>query len=444
MQCFRKYLHVILLALAVTIQPLSAATLLRDAEVEQALKMLMRPILQAAGLGSNRIRVLVIKDSSLNAFVVDSRHIFIHSGLILKLQRPEALQAVLAHELSHITNGHLTRRFGNARAAGRTTALGFALAVAAAAAGQAEAGVAIGAGTASSAQRVFLAHTRAEEASADETALRLMAQAGIDPGAMADVLDLFRGQEALRPGRQDPYARSHPLTRDRLRSVKGFAAAMKGRTSEAPTETRYWYGRLRAKLDGFLQNSRYVLRRDAAKGTGEIATLRRAAAYTQMPNTQKALNEVNALLRLRPRDPYYHELKGLILLEARRYGEAASAYDTARKLAPREPLILSGLGRALLATGSARNKRVALEMLIRARANDPGDPGILRNLAQAHAANGQGGLASVAVAERYAILRRHKDALIHARRALGQLPRGSAGWLRAQDVESAALRVVKE
>lgn len=422
--------------------PAQAATLIRDAEIERSLKNLMRPVLEAAGMGADRIRVLVIKDSSLNAFVADSRHIFVHSGLILKLNRPEALQAVLAHELAHITNGHLTRRSANAKAAGRTSAIGFALAVAAAAAGEAQAGIAIGAGASSSARRVFLSHTRAEEASADETALRTMARAGIDPTAMTDILELFTGQEALSPGRQDPYARSHPLTRDRLRAVKGFAAGLKGSTKPTSAESAYWYARMDAKLEGFLRNSRYVLRRPEAKGNGEAAILRRASAYTAMPNTKKALKEVDALLRLRPRDPYYHELKGQILLESRQYGAAVTSYQNANKLAPREPLILSGLGRALLAMNTKASNKAALSALSKARANDPDDPSILRNVAVAHAKNGQPGLASAATAERYAVLRKHKDALLHARRALGALPRGSSGWLRAQDVETASERAL--
>ena len=69
-----------------------------------------------------------------------------------------------------------------------------------------------------------MAHTRAEEASADQSALRYMVSAGIDPEAMLEVLDLFRGQEALSVGRQDPYVRSHPLTRDRYRTVQAFLA----------------------------------------------------------------------------------------------------------------------------------------------------------------------------------------------------------------------------
>ncbi len=414
--------------------PANAVTVIRDAELEQALRQLARPILQAAGLGANRVRVLVVKDNSLNAFVTDSRHIFITSALVQRLRTPEALQAVLAHEVAHIANGHLTRRATNARVASRITAIGFALAAVGAAKGEGQAAVGLAAGTASSARRVFFGHTRAEEASADQSGLRYMARAGIDPAAMLEVLNLFRGQEALRPGRQDPYARTHPLTRDRLRAVKGYVAGLSTNPSETTKTNAYWFARMDAKLKGFLGNPRRVLRSKEAKGKGETAILRRAIAHHKTPNPKKALAEVNTLLRLRPRDAFYHELKGQILLESGNASAAAASYKNAVSLAKGEPLILGGLGRSLLAQNTKASNREAMNILIRARSGDPGDPTLLRDLALAHARNGQPGLASVATAERYAILGRFKDAAIHGKRASGQLPQGSAGWLRAQDV----------
>ncbi|SHE69828.1 Putative Zn-dependent protease, contains TPR repeats [Litoreibacter ascidiaceicola] len=431
--------HLLLVFVAtLTSVPAYSASLIRDAEIEQALQQLAKPVLRSAGFGSGRIRVLVINDPKLNAFVVDANHVFIHSGLIMKLNRPEALQAVIAHELAHIANGHLTRRATNARVAGRVTAIGMALAAAAAIGGNGDAAVGLAAGTSSSAARRFFAHTRAEESSADQSAMRYMGSAGLDPSAMVDILQIFRGQEALRPGRQDPYARTHPLTQDRLRAVKGFAASYKKRSQPTTPEAIYWYARMSAKLNGFLRNPRSVLRRSESKGNGEIATLRRAIAYHKTPNLKKALAEMNALLKMRPRDPYYHELKGQILLEARQFNAAVGSYKQALALAPREPLIESGLGRALLAQGSSGAAKQALTILTRARSRDPGDPQMLRNLALAYAKNGQNAMASVATAERYAVLGRFDDAAIHAKRALGALPRGSSGWLRAQDILASA------
>ena len=92
------------LSLSFTLQA-AAQSIIRDAEIERGLRELAAPLLAKAGLPRS-IRIIVINDSSMNAFVADARHIFLHSGLIMRLNGPAELQAVIAHEAAHVTNGH--------------------------------------------------------------------------------------------------------------------------------------------------------------------------------------------------------------------------------------------------------------------------------------------------------------------------------------------------
>ena len=309
---------------------------------------------------------------------------------------------------------------------------GWRLGLAAALAGGPEAGAGVSLGVSSSATRVFLGHTRAEEAAADSSGLRYMAEAGIDPAATLVLLGRFAGQEALTQGRQDLYVRSHPLTRDRIRAVEALVAGLK----VAPLDqsaSDYWYGRAKGKLSAFIRRPAWTLDRIPAKGGTEIEVLQRAVAYHRMPDPARAKAEIDRLAAAKPKDPYIHELRGQILLESRDFRGAVGAYARAAELAPRNPLILAGLGRAYLVTGQTGK---ALDVLGRARDRDPRNPGLLRDLARAHAEAGQNGLASLATAERYALLGRRDDAVLHAERALGQLPHGSPGWRRAEDILS--------
>lgn len=418
--------------------PARAQGLIRDAEIEYALAQLLAPIANAAGQGSGRVRVLLINDRSLNAFVVDGRTIFIHTGLMLKLKTAQQLQAVMAHELAHIANGHITRRIGNRRGANQGALAGLIAAIAVGAAGNVEAAAGLAAGTASASQRAFFAHTRAEESSADQSGARFMLQAGIDPRAMVEVLEIFRGQEALSvSSRIDPYVLTHPLSNDRLRAIRGFATAYKG-VEVDNNSADYWFARGQGKLSAFLNSSSYTLRRVKKSDKSDVALLRRAVAYHRRPDAKAALREINKLVAKRPNDPYVHELRGQILLESRNAKAAVSAYARAVSLAGGEPLIRAGYGRALLAVNTADSNRKALAALETARGRDPHDPRMLRDLAVAYARAGNNGLASVATAERYAIVGRLRDATVHAKRAVGLLPRGSRGWLRAQDILAAA------
>ncbi len=425
-----------LVALTVA-NPARALTLIRDSEIETALGELARPILNAAGLSPGQVRILVIQDRSMNAFVADGRAIFLHSGLILRLESAAQLQAVIAHEAAHIANGHIARRMANMRSANNAAGLGMLLAgVAGAASGDGRAAAGVAAGTASAAQRRFLSHTRAEEAAADRSSIRYLLSAGVDPMAAVQVLEIFVGQEMLPVGRQDPYLRTHPLTRERVRALEALVAANPGRGGE-DNAANYWFARAKGKLSAFTQAPSWTLRRTRGS-TDAISLMRRAVAYHRTPNPSEAARAINALVAARPDDPFVHELKGQILLENRQAAAAVNAYARAVQLAPRDALILGGYGRALLALDTADGNARALRALEQARARDFRSPRLLRDLGLAYARAGRGGEASLAVAERYALIGRFDDAVIHATRAAGQLPRGSVPWQRAQDVLTAA------
>nr|WP_322865527.1 M48 family metalloprotease [Aquicoccus sp. G2-2]MEA1112776.1 M48 family metalloprotease [Aquicoccus sp. G2-2] len=398
--------------------PVGAVTLLRDPDIEHALDTIAKPILVAAGLSPSQVRVLVIKDRTMNAFIVDSSHIFIHSGLIMRLGSTAELQAVIAHEAAHIANGHIMRRVANMQTAKNVAGIGMALAAVAAVSGSGQAAGALGIGISSSANRVLMGHTRAEENSADQSSVRFLARAGADPQGAVAVMQMFAGQELLSANRQDPYARTHPLSRDRLRHMKALASAYSGKAKIDPTAD-YWFSRAKGKLTAFLRAPKWTHKRARESASQDIRLMREAIAYHRDSNTAKALATMKRLLTLKPRDPFYRELQGQILLESRKYPAAANAYKAAVKLAPRNALILGAYGHSLLALGNAK---AALSVLEKASTRDNQDARILRDLGQAYAKRGNPGMASLATAERYALTGKLKDAAIHAKRAAGMLP----------------------
>ena len=417
-------------------RPAAALTLLRDADIEHGLTELAFPILRAAGMNAARVRIMVVDDSSFNAFVVDHRTIFLHAGLIQKVKSARMLQAVIAHEAAHIANGHIARRMGNMQSARSAAGLGAVLGMIAAAAGGGQAAAGIALGTQSAALRSFLAHTRAEEASADRSAARFLTWAGIDARGLLELHRAFAGQEMLSVATQDPYMRSHPLTRDRIRAAEDFVEAQ-GEAIPPDANHQYWFARLRGKLSAFTRAPGWTLRRAPEESHRDLRLMREAVAHHRQSDRARALAKIDAAIALRPDDPFYYDLKGQILMENRRWAAATQAYETAVELAPRNALILGGLGRAQLAAGQLQ---AGLDSLEKARARDFRDARVLRDLALAYARDGQDGMAALVTAERYALAGRLEDAGIHARRAVRRLARGSPPWQRAQDVLSASER----
>ena len=425
-------LKAILVAIVLTVNATMAQSvgLLRDPDIEHGLQKLANPILRAAGLNIGAVKVFIVNDMSLNAFVIDHNHIFIHAGLVLKLQNADQLQSVIAHEAAHIASGHIQRRVANMKRAKRTASFGVLVAAAAIAGGQSQAAVGIALGATGSANRVLLAHSRVEEASADQSALRYLTQAQINPAAMSDVFQIFSGQITLSEERRDPYTRSHPLNRDRMRTIDAYAAGA-SRFAPSPSQA-YWFNRIQAKLSGFLRAPKWTL--DQAKGNAEIDLMCQAIANHRSGRTALATKNIAQLIAAHPNDPYYRELQGQILLESRQYAAAIMAYGTAAQLAPSNALILGGYGRSLLATNTKTSNAKALKILQKARSLDNRDARILRDIGTAFARAGKQGQAVLAIAERYALLGDLKNAALQAKKAEVILPSGSTAWQRAQDI----------
>ena len=138
---------VLLLASA---QPAAAQSILRDAETEKLLQDMVNPLAEAAGLGEGAVEVVLIDDRSINAFVAGGQRIYVHTGLIHEADTANEVQGVLAHELGHITGGHIIRHSEGAGNATRITLLSTLAGIAAAFAGGGEAAAA-GAAAATSA-----------------------------------------------------------------------------------------------------------------------------------------------------------------------------------------------------------------------------------------------------------------------------------------------------
>ena len=428
-------------ATCLALNPALANGLIRDAEIERTLQSAARPLLQKAGLPVTSTNILIVNDRSMNAFVAGGNNIFINAGLVMRLKSADMLQAVIAHEIGHITSGHATQRAASIASVQSAAGIGIILGMITAVSGNPQAGAALTFGTLDAVQRSVLSNTRAQEASADQSGARYMAAAGIDPAAAIEVLDLFRGQELLSVRNIDPYAQTHPLSSERISRLRGYVAAYRPKESAQAPDIDYWYARAVAKFRGFLDTPKSTLKRYPDSDDSEAALLARAIAYHRLPDPAKAAATIDRLIKLRPDDAFYHELKGQFLLESGKAAPAVTSYRKAAGLAPDEPLIQSGLGRALLATDTDANNKAALAILKKSYSKDSRDALTLYNLALAYARDGQPGMASVITAERYALASDFKQATIHAERAKQVLPQGTSGWLRADDIVIAAKRM---
>ena len=108
MRLFARLLAMLAAAMLAA-QPVAAQSILRDAETEAFLDEISAPLIEAAGLQPDNVDIILINDPSINAFVAGGQAVYIHSGLIDAADTAEEVQGVIAHELGHITGGHILR-----------------------------------------------------------------------------------------------------------------------------------------------------------------------------------------------------------------------------------------------------------------------------------------------------------------------------------------------
>src|SRR5262245_59417786 len=159
-----------------------APIIIRDTEIEETFKEWMSPLLQAAGLDKNSVNLIIVQSPQINAFVAGGANIFIYTGLIEKTDNPGEVIGVLAHELGHIDGGHLIAGRMAMEKASYESILGMVLGVGVAmATGEGGAATTLGAAGGSMALRGYLAHSRVQESSADQAALRFFESSQLSP-----------------------------------------------------------------------------------------------------------------------------------------------------------------------------------------------------------------------------------------------------------------------
>lgn len=419
-------------------------SLIRDAEIESTLRRYANPIFKSAGLNPEAVRLFIVHSDNVNAFVAGGANVFIHTGLIRECETADMLIGVIAHETGHIAGGHLARGTEKLRNAQIGAILTYVLGAAAGVGGGGDAAAAIIAGGQNLLQRNVMSFTRANEQAADQAALDYLDDNGISASGMARVFEILRRNERRRGGVPDPYAMTHPLNSERIDHVEHHVVNSPIAKNSYPPEFKIWHERMLAKLTSFLDTPEKTLMRYPISRRDMPARIARAVAYYKMPDLPKALAEINGLIAQNPQDAYLHELKGQILFENGKITDALTAYHKAAELKPEAALILISLAEVEMSTGTAERLKSAIGHLERASATEQTNGKLWRLLARAYGKNGEIGKSSLALAEEAALADDDKAISKHAGAALAKLPRGSASYLRAQDLKNMAAQIRKK
>jgi len=408
---------------------------IRDAEIEDTIRIFSAPLFRAVGLEPNDVKIFLINDSTLNAFVTDGQKIFINTGLLMQSTDPGQIIGVIAHETGHISGGHLSRTGDVIKCSAVTSLLGLVLGGAAiAATGRADVGTAIVLGSQHIGQRNFLSYTQTQESSADQAALTILERTGQSAKGLHSFLKIIQEQEQIMTSRQDVYFRTHPLSRDRMQTIEEHLR--RSRYSDTPTPPRIanQYKRMKAKLQGFLMPITQALRLFPASDNRLEARYGRAIALYRRPDLENALKIMDGLIAEKPKDPYFHETKGQMLFENRRPKLALKSYQTALSYLPESPLIHTQIARIMIELNDSSMINSAVKHLRAALQIEKDSAFAWRQLGIAYGRQGNIAQSSLALGEEALLKGDISAASFHAGRAEKLLPHGSRGWLQAQDM----------
>jgi predicted Zn-dependent protease len=171
-------------------------------------------------------QVLLLRDSTINAFSLPGGYFGLQTGLIGAVATRDELASVLAHEMSHVTQRHIPRML--AQQAQQTPLMLAAMVLGIVAAGRnPQAGAALAVGGQAALIQQQLNFSRDMEREADRIGYGIETQAGFSPEGFAGMFAKLQNASRINDNGDWPYLRSHPLTTERIADMQQRLQSLK-------------------------------------------------------------------------------------------------------------------------------------------------------------------------------------------------------------------------
>ena len=201
---------------------------LDDAVLGDYLQAIWQPLVQAAlrrgDLSADlqerfAWQLFLVRDRSVNAFALPGGYLGVHTGLLAAVSSADELAAVLAHELSHVTQRHIARMFTQQQNLAPWMMAAMILGVMAASRSPDAASAAI-VGSQAVAAQGQLNFSRDMEREADRVGFGILLEAGFGSEGAAAMFEKLQQASRFSDNGAFPYLRSHPLTSERIAEAR--------------------------------------------------------------------------------------------------------------------------------------------------------------------------------------------------------------------------------
>lgn len=193
----------------------SSPYFLSDPEVEAYLNNLGAKLASESTRSGRSFTFFAVRDPSVNAFALPGGFIGVHTGLIQTAENESELAGVLAHEIAHVTQEHLSRMIAAQDQSYLPTLAAIAIAILAARSNANVGSAAIATAQAMNLQSQ-LNFTREHEREADRAGLEILTRAGFDPNGLSSFFNRLQRANRLYETNAPDYLRTHPLNSQRI------------------------------------------------------------------------------------------------------------------------------------------------------------------------------------------------------------------------------------
>jgi len=345
---------------------LSTGTVMTDPEIQEYIQSVGMRLVAASNASGQRFKFFVVDNSVINAFALPGGYIGVHSGLILATDNESELAGVLAHEISHVTQRHISRAvYANQRNSTLSmAALLGAILIGVATGADPEliaGGVSASQGAAIEQQIKF---TRSNEYEADRVGITILANSGFDPMGMPAFFETMGRQTgSLSANRAPEFLLTHPVSSDRM--AESRARARQYPVVDVADSSGYELTRARIRLltssrpELALEQFRSLQKDPAYKGSLEVE-YGLAIANSGMGNYDKAEKSLTTLLRENEGIVPLHSAVGVNRMQSGNNEAALETFEDAMELFPRNVPLTVHYSEALIRDGQAKKAHTIL------------------------------------------------------------------------------------
>lgn len=368
-------------------------------------EMGFRLVMHSSGRTQN-FHFHVLKVPGINAFAAPAGVVALNAGLILAAESADEVAGVLAHEISHVTQDHLSRGLEEQQRVSLPVMLAtLGLVMVGGISGNLDADavqgiLATGSGLS---QQARINYTRQNEAEADRIGIQLLARAGYDPIGMADFFSTLNRWARSQGAGPPEYLRTHPMTVSRVAEARDRATRYPRQSRDQQDHFDFIRARLQVLMAEHTDKAIDYFEQRLQDGTGHEAPNRYglALALIDARRSQRAIEHVSWLLAFDPDEQLFQILRGEVLLAQNKTAQALEEFETLHMAYGQSTMIALAYADALLKSGDSSDAGEAVTILRNQLRRNPDDTRITERLAHAADRAGNPVQAAEAVATNY-------------------------------------------